>query len=128
MNSGYGNSSYAIVVNETSEPIGWTLMHSFTSAPKSMEAALFLRKHRRSETVFEAMSLIMTVLFEELEYDEAYFRRGLRVEDSVKASEILGSTLIGILRRQMLVKERSRDTDLYRMTRASWPSAKAAVE
>ena len=126
--SSYGNVTYSIISNETAQPIGWTILHSFSTSPKSMEGALFLLPHQRSECVFEAMGSILTVLFEELGYEKAYFRRGVRVEDSIRAGEILGTSLIGILRRQMLVKEQSSDTDLYIMTKAMWPSAKVAVE
>ncbi|KAK5687035.1 hypothetical protein LTS10_001172 [Elasticomyces elasticus] len=102
-------------------------MHSFIATPKSVECALFLPEHQRTEHVFEAMSTIHQVLFEELGYDQSYFRRGALGKDAKRVGELLGTSFPGILRRQMLVED-GASTNLYSMTREQWPSATLAAE
>jgi hypothetical protein len=129
LDSSHGNVTFTVIPNNTGRPAGWVLLHSLTRSPlKGLECALFLPEHQRSEHVFGAMLPIMRKLFEELEYDHVDFRRGSRVESTAQAGDMMGHTFVGVLRRRMLVKDRSQFSDLYSLSREFWPSTRPAVE
>ncbi|KAK4545458.1 hypothetical protein LTR36_002808 [Oleoguttula mirabilis] len=126
--SSYGSVTYTIISQQTRKPVGWLLLHSLTTYPaKCLEYALFIQKHQRSESVFDAGVTINVFLFEVLGYDKLVFRRGSRSEECGQGANQLGFTLVGILRRQMLVKDRSTFTDCYTITREQFPGAKEAI-
>ena len=132
MNSSFGNVTYTVISSETGRPFGWILIHSFTTrshtTPKGVECALFLPEHQRTEAVFASMRPALDVFFEELGYDQVDFRRGSHVQGSAHAGEAMGHSLVGILRRQMLVKDKSQQTDLYRLTKELFPNVRIAVD
>lgn len=71
------------------------------------------------------MFAICKHVFEELGHARLEFGTGTL--DAVYVSGYYGFSLLGVLARQMLVKERSQDTDLYVVLGSQWPSIKMTV-
>ncbi len=82
---------------------------------------------QRTRAATEAMFLLLRHAADELGYRRLVWKCNALNAASVAAAERLGFTLEGILRAHMVVKGRERDTAIYSITAAAWPSRRDAI-
>ncbi|KAK3073194.1 hypothetical protein LTR53_005433 [Teratosphaeriaceae sp. CCFEE 6253] len=107
--------------------IGWATLTTASAAPDLARCVLFLARLSRSERGTECIHFLGAILFEELDFQRLDFRAGTLVESRGPGGGWQGITIIGVLSRQLLDKDRSQESDVYTMSREQWPAIKSAV-
>ena len=125
---GKGMATWTVVDKATLRMLGWATLTASSADPQVAECALFLPRLPRSERGTECIHYIGAVVFEELDFQRLEFRAGTLAESWGPGGGWQGITIIGVLSRQLLDKDRSQESDLYVMTKEQWPAVKAAVK
>ncbi len=119
--------TWTIIEYTTQRPIGWAVLRSSIHDASTAEVSIFLRRARRSERGTECIHHINPLLFEHLGYRTHEFRAGTLKECTGPSGGQLGMSLIGVLSRQLKDVPRSKESDLYVLTKEQWPAVMAAV-
>jgi RimJ/RimL family protein N-acetyltransferase len=82
---------------------------------------------QRTRAATEAMFLLLRHAADELGYRRLVWKCNALNEGSRRAADRLGFTYEGTLRAHMVVKGHERDTAMYSITEAEWPSRRDAM-
>ncbi len=82
---------------------------------------------QRTRAATEAIFLLLTRAMDELGYRRLVWKCDALNAASIRAAQRLGFTAEGVLRAHKVVKGRSRDTAMFSITEAEWPSRRDAI-
>jgi len=124
----YGEA-FAIKSQATNTTIGWVTMKVSGDGESLATCAMFLPAGQRTRHVVEMIFILARRFFQDAECQTIEYRTGT-LSDCRGHSAGLNSaiTMDGILRRQFLVDEPNRVSDLARVQKAHWPAIKPALE
>jgi len=119
---------FAAIDNETGQPVGMTNYLNIDAANRRVEigGTWYRRRAQRTAINSEAKLLLLTHAFEPLACIAVEFRTHFFNHASRRGIERLGAKLDGILRSHQVTPNGTlRDTCVYSITAAEWPTVKA---
>jgi RimJ/RimL family protein N-acetyltransferase len=121
----YGGA-YAILDRTLEQIIGWMVIKPFDDSGEPVSCIIFLEQSERTQRGSETMFIICRHVFETLNHSVIDWRTGKLTEDAGHYTNSLGFQIIAVLRRQMLVEERSKHSDLHVLRKEDWQGVKEA--
>jgi RimJ/RimL family protein N-acetyltransferase len=121
---------HAIIDSRTGKPLGTAALMRIDPPNGVVEVGhiTYSPRLKRSRAGTEAMFLLMTRVFDELNYRRYEWKCDSLNAPSRRAAERYGFTYEGTFRQAIVYKGRNRDTAWYAMTDRDWPLVRAALE
>lgn len=121
---------YAIVSKETKKALGYLSYLNINPTFRSIEVGhvLLSSQLQRTRAATEVQYLMARQAIEVLGYRRYQWKCNALNQPSRNAALRLGFTFEGVLRQEMIVKGRNRDTAYFSILDSEWPSAKKALE
>ena len=119
---------FTVIENATGEPVGMTTFMNVDATHKRVEigSTWYRKRVQRTDLNTHCKLLMLTHAFESLDCIAVEFRTHFFNHQSRRAIERLGAKLDGILRsHQRAPNGTLRDTCVYSITAAEWPTVKA---
>jgi RimJ/RimL family protein N-acetyltransferase len=108
---------------------GWLSLLDIEPAHAAIElgSIWFSPRMQRTRAATEAIFLLLKRATDELGYRRLVWKCDALNAASIRAAQRLGFTPEGVLRAHKVVKGRSRDTAMFSITEAEWPSRRDAI-
>jgi RimJ/RimL family protein N-acetyltransferase len=108
---------------------GWLTLMEIDAPSAAIELGniWFGPRMQRTRAATEAMFLLLRRAADELGYRRLVWKCNALNAASIRAAGRLGFTAEGVLRAHKVVKGRERDTAMFSMTAAEWPSRRDAI-
>ena len=108
---------------------GWLSLLDIEPAHAAIElgSIWFSPRMQRTRAATEAIFLLLKRAMDELGYRRLVWKCDALNAASIRAAQRLGFTAEGVLRAHKVVKGRSRDTAMFSITEAEWPSRRDAI-
>jgi N-acetyltransferase len=119
---------FTVIENATAEPVGMTTFMNIDAANKRVEigSTWYRKRVQRTDLNTHCKLLLLTHAFETLDCIAVEFRTHFFNHQSRRAIERLGAKLDGILRSHQRASNGTlRDTCVYSIVAAEWPTVKA---
>ena len=119
---------FTVIENATGEPVGMTTFMNIDASNKRVEigSTWYRKRVQRTDVNTHCKLLLLTHAFEALDCIAVEFRTHFFNHQSRRAIERLGAKLDGILRsHQRAPNGTLRDTCVYSIVAAEWPTVKA---
>jgi RimJ/RimL family protein N-acetyltransferase len=119
---------FTVIENASGEPVGMTTFMNIDATNKRVEigSTWYRKRVQRTDVNTHCKLLLLTHAFEALECIAVEFRTHFFNHQSRRAIERLGAKLDGILRNHQRASNGTlRDTCVYSITAAEWPTVKA---
>jgi len=120
---------WAVRPISTGAASGWIALMDIEPAHAAIELGhiWFAPKMQRTRAATEAMFLLLQHAADALGYRRLVWKCNSLNAPSIRAAHRLGFTPEGVLRAHRVVKGRSRDTAMFSITEAEWPSRRDAI-
>lgn len=117
---------YVIILKETNKPVGYVSYLEISTIHRGIEIGhiLYSTKLQRTKAATEIQYLMAKTAFEDLGYRRLQWKCNSLNYPSRKAALRLGYSFEGVLRHQMIIKGRNRDTAYYSILDSEWPPVK----
>lgn len=118
---------YAVILRETNTIIGSTRFYQISSQHKKLAIGYtwYASMYWGTKINAEAKLLLLTYVFENLNFNRVEFNTDLRNERAQAAIKKLGATQEGILRQHLILDNGfMRDTVIFSMLKTEWPDIK----
>jgi len=108
---------------------GWLSLMEIEPAHAAIELGniWFAPRMQRTRAATEAMFLLLRRAADELGYRRLVWKCNALNAASIRAAHRLGFTPEGVLRAHKIIKGRERDTAMFSITEAEWPSRRDAI-
>lgn len=117
-----------ILDKPTRRSLGWAVLRPAPDEPGVVHESHFLQRASCGERGTEAIHCLARLVFNELEFERLEWRVGKRDPQPGSRGGPTGYTLVDVLTRQLRDAARSRESDLYVLTRRQWPCVYAAFK
>ncbi len=111
-------------------PLGWLCLMEAQPAHRTVEVGYvtYAPPLQRTTLATEAFYLIMSHVFDELDYQRLEWTCTSTNLRSRKAATRLGFQFEGVLRRKLILKGKSVDVPMYSMLAEEWPTTRSALQ
>jgi len=121
--------AWAVRPVSTGAASGWLSLMDIQPRDAAIEIGQiwFAPRMQRTRAGTEAMALLMRLAMEDLGYRRLVWKCNALNAPSRRAADRLGFTFEGVLRHNMVVKGRQRDTAMYSILASEWPLCRNAL-